>query len=389
MQLLEVGNDEARIRSFLELPVCIYRSYSNWIRPLNKDIEETFNPKTNKNFRNGEAIRWILIDDSAKPVGRVAAFIDKKKAKAGTGKLPVGGMGFFECIDNYEAALILFNACKTWLAERGAEAMDGPINFGDRDRRWGLLLEGDYPPSYGMDYHPPYYKTFFERFGFRIYFRQLTYYRPTARPLSPSVHEKAERIFAQKAYTFEKIKLSNSDKYANDFRTVYNAAWAGHGVPSIAEVQAKLLFKKMKPVIDEDVILFAYHDGKPIAFFIILPELNQIFRHFNGRFGIIEKLRFLYYKYTGHVTAMFGLVFGVIPEFQGKGVEAAITVYMAKTVQQTGFRYHDFEMNWVGDFNPRMMHAAENFDGDIRKIHGTYRYMFNPDAEWVPCPLLK
>jgi len=143
MNLIEVNNT-ALAKEFLEVPVTIYKNDPNWIRPLDQDIEAVFDPGKNKNFRQGEACRWILKDDKGKSIGRVAAFYNKKIINSDGMK--VGAMGFFECINDEEAAFRLFDKCRKWLTERGMEAMDGPVNFGERDRFWGCLAEGFTPP---------------------------------------------------------------------------------------------------------------------------------------------------------------------------------------------------------------------------------------------------
>jgi len=56
-------------------------------------------------------------------------------------------MGFFECTDDRDAAFLLFDTCSAWLKERGMQAMDGPINFGENDVNWGLLVEGSLIPD--------------------------------------------------------------------------------------------------------------------------------------------------------------------------------------------------------------------------------------------------
>ncbi|MEZ4904069.1 MAG: hypothetical protein R2822_21140 [Spirosomataceae bacterium] len=158
------------------LPVRLYQGNPYWIRPLDKDVEDTFNPEKNKSFKNGEAMRWIAVDDTGQTVGRIAAFINQNTVSKGNDQ-PTGGMGFFECIEDETVAFALFDTCKNWLSEQGMEAMDGPINFGDRDRFWGLLTEGfDKEPLYGMGYHFVYYQDFFEKYGFEIYFNQLTFF---------------------------------------------------------------------------------------------------------------------------------------------------------------------------------------------------------------------
>ncbi|MEN9703728.1 MAG: hypothetical protein RLZZ209_1156, partial [Bacteroidota bacterium] len=148
MFLREVGDDARLKKTFLEFPVQLYASDSNWIRPLNNDIESIFDPRKNPHFKQGEAIRWILFSEAGEAIGRVAAFYERNTKE---GEVPVGGMGFFECIEDEAAAIVLFDACKNWLSERGMEGMDGPINFGERDSFWGLMVKGwEFEPTYKM-----------------------------------------------------------------------------------------------------------------------------------------------------------------------------------------------------------------------------------------------
>src|ERR1700722_3059267 len=124
MKLAEV-KDKKGVKDFTQIPFFIYKNDPNWVPHITQEIEEVFNRDKNPYFTHGDCIRWVLYDDDNKPIGRVAAFINNKTAN--TFEQPTGGMGFFECINNKEAALMLFDACKNWLTERGMKAMDGPI----------------------------------------------------------------------------------------------------------------------------------------------------------------------------------------------------------------------------------------------------------------------
>lgn len=386
MQVIEVSTAAHR-KEFILLPVRLYKNEKNWIRPLDKDIEEVFDPKKNKYFRHGECIRWILRDASGKTIGRVSAFIDRKTSKSHD--QPTGGMGFFECIDDRNAAFLLFNTCKNWLQERGIEAMDGPVNFGDRDKWWGLLVDGYTEPNYCMPWTFPYYIKFFEEYGFKEYFKQYTYHRKVEDPLSPAIAEKAERIAKNPAYSFKHIEKKHLEKYAEDFRIIYNKAWIKHsGVKEMPKAQAMSLMKKLKPVLDEEILWFAYYEEEPVGFFIMLPELNQLFKHLNGKFHLLAKLKFLYLKWKGVCKKMFGVVFGIVPEHQGKGLEGAIVIAAAKVVQPKA-KYTDFEMNWIGDFNPKMMHLAETVGGKIYKTHITYRKLFDETKPFKRAPIIQ
>jgi hypothetical protein len=387
MRIKEVQTAED-IRYFLEMPVKLYKNYPNWVRPLDKDIEQVFDRKKNKLFREGECTRWILFDEKNECIGRVAAFVNQKTANNGN-EQPTGGMGFFECADNPSAANLLFDTCRTWLAERGMEAMDGPINFGDRDRWWGLHVEGDLAPNYGMFYHLPYYQSLFENYGFQVYFKQYTYFRKIENNLNPKVYDKGARVLNNPNYRFEHMKLAQTEKYALDFLEVYNKAWARHlGVGKMRKEQAFAIFKAMKQIIDPTIVWFGYYKEEPVAFYIMIPELNQIFRHFNGKFGLIQKLLFLYYQWSGEMKKIFGVIFGVVPEHQGKGVEAAIVVAYSKFALVPNYKYTSMEFNWIGDFNPAMMRVCEDVGGTICKVHHTYRFLFDRTKPFKRMPVI-
>ena len=150
MQLTEVTN-AALAKEFIQVNIQLNKANPAYIRPIDKEIDEVFDPKRNKAFRHGEVARWILKDKDDQPIGRVAAFVNKRYKNKGD-DVPVGGMGFFDCINNQEAADMLFDVAKHWLLQKGMQAMDGPINFGERDRWWGLVVQGFDPPLYCMIY---------------------------------------------------------------------------------------------------------------------------------------------------------------------------------------------------------------------------------------------
>lgn len=387
MKLIEV-TDKATAKAFIHFPVRLYKHEKTWIRPLDNDIDQVFDPKKNKFFRHGECTRWILQNDRQETIGRVAAFINKKTAQKE--EQPTGGMGFFECVNDRKAAFQLFDACKSWLQAKGMEAMDGPINFGDRDRWWGLLVDGfDIEPNYCCNYNFPYYQQFFEEYGFQIFFKQFTYGRKTRDPFHPKIAMKADKVAQDPNYRFEHLKKNNLKKYTDDFRTVYNKAWSRHkGVAEMSSLQAKNAMKKIKPIMDDKIIWYGYYKDEPIAFFLLLPEVNQIFKYVNGKLDWLGKLKFLYHKWTKSCNKMFGVVFGVVPEHQGKGVEGALIIATAKMVQDDYHRYEDLEMNWIGDFNPKMIRVVEQVGGSVFKTHHTYRKLFDENRPFERAPIV-
>ena len=373
-------------KDFLLLPLKIYKEDPNWIRPLDKDIEEVFDTKKNKFFRHGQCSRFLLKNEKGNVIGRVAVFINEKTAKKE--EQPTGGMGFFECIDDRKAAHILFDQCKRWLMERGMQAMDGPINFGERESWWGLIVHGFTPTPYKMNYNRPYYQDLFESYGFKTYFEQWCYSLKVHNKILDKFHERHEKIAANPDYRSEYLKKSQLEKYAEDFRTIYNKAWAKHGSGKELDSRQVLgFFKKMNPVIDEKTMWYVYYKNEPVAMWINLPDINQIFRKFNGRFTIIEKIRFAWMLRRRHIRKFIGLVFGVVPDHQGKGVDSFIIVEGASLIRKEHL-YEDFEMQWIGDFNPKMVSIAENLGTYKSRILKTYRFLFDPNKEFKRHPML-
>ncbi len=370
--------DKNQEKAFLNFPARLYEKEKNWIRPLDGEVVKIFDPERNKLFRSGEAVRWVLKTAENKTVGRIAAFYDKRTAKKY--EQPTGGLGFFDCIDDQEAANMLFDAGKAWLADKGMEAMDGPVNFGNRDNFWGCLKEGFYENTFNMPYNFPYYNQLFENYGFKNYFNQYVYYKKISEGASEVSHAKAERILKNPDYHFDVLNWKRFEKYAGDFLTIYNKAWAHFpGVSAMRLPQAKALLHSLKPVIDERAVIFGYYKDGPVAFFVMIPDINQIIRNFNGKLNAFNKLRlYLGLKVFHKTNRLLGLIFGVTPEHQGKGVESAIIQRFEVETKKPGFPYVHLEMNWIGDFNPAMMKMVErNVGGRIYKTYVTYRYLFD------------
>lgn len=378
-----------QVREFLELPRTLYKSESNWIQPLEKDIALVFDPVKNKFFTHGECIRWIIQNESGETVGRVAAFIDQKTMNKGNDQ-PTGGMGFFECIPDQQVAFALFDLCKTWLQEKGMEAMDGPINFGPRDRWWGLLIEGfDREPNYQCNFNFPYYKDFFEAYGFQVYFYQLTYGRKLMGPLSEKLWIKSTLISEDPSYSFDYFRGNDFNKLADDIRTVYNRAWAKRGeMAELSQAQTRNMVKQMKPIMDNRLVWFGYYNDEPIGFFISIPELNQIFKHVHGKLNLLGKLKFLWHQWRKTNKKAFGILFGVVPEHHGKGVDGGMIMGFRKLLQEDYLRYEDYEFGWIGDFNPKMMRVSEQVQTEVVKRHATYRKLFDESKPFKRMPIV-
>jgi hypothetical protein len=387
MKVAEVKTKQEK-KEFRDFPKKLYKDDPFWVCQLDSGLEDVFDPAKNHTFRHGEAVRWILKDEDNNIIGRIAAFIDLVRSSAN--RQSTGGIGFFEVIENREAAFMLFDTAKDWHTARGIEAMDGPINFGENDTNWGLLVEGFMQPGIGMPYNKKYYKSFFEDYGFRNYFEQYSYHREIRRPdnnmtLFPERMMKiAEWITKRPGYSFRHFEFRNKGRYINDIVGIYNSTWSvfKEDFTPLDPVILEESLQKAKLIIDEKIIWFAYFNDRPIGFFVLLPDLNQILRHFNGKMHLWNMIRFFYFKFTHKMTRLRAVVGGVNPAYQNGGVESAIFLQLYNTFKKKPW-YKELELSWVGDYNPKMMAIYQALEAKTAKIHITYRYLINPGLSFI------
>ncbi len=381
MQISKV-NTASDKKEFLLFPVSLYKNDPNYIRPWDHDVEDVFDPARNKYFKDGEVCRWLLRDDGGKIIGRIAAMVHPKFER--NAEEPTGACGFFECINDQNAANLLFDTAKAWNEKRGKEAMDGPVNFGENDKWWGCLVKGFEPPAYGMNYNPPYYNDLFEGYGFKDYFRQMVYrYDLSTQPprkfyvATKRLQHKLPNVHLRHA------TRKDSDKFALDFMQVYNETWAKthKGFKEMSESQVKGVMKQIKPIMDPAGMIYCYDGDRPIGIFLNIPNLNEVLKHLNGKFNLWAKLKLMYHlKIKRTPKTMAAFLFGVVPDYQGKGVDAAMAVKGYELLPPKGYKW--VELMWIGDFNPKMMSVAEQLGSSQSKQLITYKYLFDRNREF-------
>ncbi len=385
MNLLKVG-DRKTEKMFLDSARVIYKNDKTWVCPLDNDIKAVFDPAKNTYFKHGIVERWVLTGDKNVLLGRIAAFIDHNLANSYD--QPTGGIGFFECVNDKEAAFLLFDTARNWLRENGMEAMDGPINFGETDKFWGLLVNGFTHPSFDVPYNHSYYQELFESYGFQVYYKMEGFHLDITKPMPERVMKIAEWIVNKPGYTFRHFKWKEEDELINDFASVFNEAWASFkkNFEPLEPAYIHEVLRKAKPIIDEEFIWIAYFEGKPIGIYLMFPDLNMILKHLNGKLGIFEILKFLWLKKRKAMTRAKGLLMGVIPKYQNHGIESAF-IYNLRKVFDRKNHYTEIEFSWVADFNPKMRKIFIAVGCFAVKDYITYRYLFDRTKEFKRYPI--
>lgn len=371
MHIQEVNTKQLQYQ-FVQCASNFYLNDVNYIPHLKQDIVPIFNPQKNTLLKEGKINAWLLLNDSNIIIGRIAAFYDANQLKS-----KIGGVGFFESIDNIEAAKLLFETAEKWLENQGFIGVDGPINFGERDKYWGLLTTENAIPSYQENYNPKYYQNLFESNSYQLLFQQLTSEISVDTFNIDRFRNMANRVFQNQTLSFEHFKIKELNRFANDFVKIYNQAWQHR--PDFTPITLDRILttlNSLKPILIEEGIWFAYGNNQPAGFFVAIPEVNQLFKHVNGNLNWLGKIKFLFYRHFGRLDKMRGIVFGIIPSYQNQGLETGLIMKFYEAMLKAK-RFKTCELAWIGDFNPKMKSLIQSLGANTSKIHYTYRKMFS------------
>jgi len=318
-----------------------------------------------------------LVDPKGKPLGRIAAFIDYDKATTFT--QPTGNIGFFECINDQEAANLLFNKAKEWLAQEGMEAMDGPANMGENYINHGLLAWGFQPQGYGMPYNPPYYVNLFENYGFKIFYEQYSYHIDYTKPFPERFWKIAEWVAKKPQFSFRHFDWKQSDKFIEDFCKVYDGAWRKHEhYKPVDKDELRMFIESSKMILDPEFIWYAYHNNEPIALLVMLPDFNQALHYLkNGKLNLLNILKLMWFIKRKKFTRTRIIIMGIVEEFRNSGIESAIFWNMENIAMVHKPEYKELEISWGGDFNPKILAIYKATGGVHAKTHYQMRYLFD------------
>ncbi|GAF01642.1 hypothetical protein [Saccharicrinis fermentans] len=188
----------------------------------------------------------------------------------------------------------------------------------------------------------------------------------------------AEWIGKKPDYEFRHLTWNQKDKYIEDMIEIYNDAWKFHeNFTPLTKEKVQPSFDKAKPIALEELLWFAYYKNEPIGFILMYPDVNQIFKRFNGKLNLLNKLRFLWLKRKNTMTRLRVVILGVKTKFQKSGVESGLFYHLRKPVFSRTW-YDEMELSWVGDFNPKMRALQDSMGAEFSKKHITYRLIFDP-----------
>ncbi len=279
---IEEVNGAAGKNEFIRFPWKVYQGNPHWVPPLESEVEFLLNEKENPFFQHAEAV-CFLARRNGKTVGRVAAIIDRNHIKFHNEQ--AGFFGFFECLPDCAVARELLDAAASWLKERDVEIMRGPMNPSTNDE-CGFLLEGfDSPPMIMMTYTPAYYLDYMERYGLTKA-KDLYAYICVIKDVAAGgrLERLASAVKARvPGLTVRPANMKRFPQEVEAVQLIYNSAWSHNwGFVPMTDAETVSMAKKLKPLIAPELMIMAEVYGKPAAFFVALPDYNQVLGKING-----------------------------------------------------------------------------------------------------------
>ena len=126
--------------------------------------------------------------------------------------------------------------------------------------------------------------------------------------------------------------------------------------------------KKLKPLIAPELMIMAEVNGKPAAFFVALPDYNQVLGKINGRLGPVALLKFLWY--SRKISDIRVMAMGVTEEYRKKGIEGLLYLESFKAAVKKG--YERAEMSWILEDNVLVQRGCELMGGKLYKKYRIY-----------------
>ncbi len=364
-------------RTFARFPWRIYTGDPNWVPPLLSERLDRLNPSRNPFFAHAD-VRLFLARRAGEPVGTIAAFVDYR-SNAHFGE-KVGGFGFFETVEDYSVAEKLLDAACQTVREWGMSGIRGPTNFGPNDEPGVLIAGADAPPALLEAHNPPYYPTFLERYGMQKFRDNFAWrvYLPALGAHLEALPEQVQRVFeAARQRPDVRIRRLRLDDWENEVaitRELYNASLSTlpEHVP-MDEATFRRFAEQMRPLLDPDLVLYAEVDGRPVGYFVAIPDFNRVLWRMNGRLFPFGWLKMLWY--SRRIDQISFKLLGLLEEYRRQGIDVLMWLEAVRVAVAKGYRWLDGSL--TSEFNPLVTRLPERFGAERYKHYRLYQMTFD------------
>ena len=364
-------------KAFVDLPFRLYRDDPNWVPPLKGEALGLITPEKNGWFSHAKAQLFLAMRGGT-VVGRISAHIDTlaQTMPAEQGFGPGSGQwGLMEAEDEATFRLLL-DAAEGWLRGQGVTRALGPISMSIWEEP-GLLIEGyDHPPTVMMGHAKPEYRGWIEAAGYRPVKQLLTYDLDITQQFPPLVRRIIRSGENNPSIVIREVDKSRFFEEAHVILDILNDAWSDNwGFVPLTEPEIADVGVKLKPIVFNDLIRIAELDGRPVAFMITLPDLNEAIAPLKGSLLPFGWAKLLWWLRKPKVRTMRVPLMGVRKELQSSRLAGQLAFMMIEAIRRASVEHYGAtrgEIGWVLDDNQGMNSIATAIESRVNKVYQVY-----------------
>ena len=364
-------------RTFVDLPFRLYRDDPAWVPPLKGEALGLITPEKNGWYSHARA-QLFLAEHGGQVVGRISAHIDTlaltMPAEQGFGP-GTGQWGLMEA-ESEEVFAALLAAAEGWLRGQGMHRALGPISQSIWEEP-GLLVEGyDHAPTIMMGHAKPEYRGWIEAAGYAPVKQLMTYDLDITQEFPPIVKRIIKSGEANPRIRIREVDKSKFDREAAIILGILNDAWSDNwGFVPLTPPEIKDVGVKLKPIVFNDLIRIAELDGRPVAFMITLPDLNEAIKPLNGSLLPFGWAKLLLWLRKPSVRTMRVPLMGVVKELQSSRMASQLAFMMIEYIRRASVSRYGAsrgEIGWILDDNQGMRSIAETIQSRVNKVYTVY-----------------
>jgi len=371
------GSANTEKKQFIELAYRINKDVAHWVPPLRSDVNELLNPQKNPFFKHAD-VQLFLAHRNGEVVGRISAHIDHlaiaQPINQGMGS-GTGNWGMLEAEDR-QITQALISAAEDWLRSRDMHRVLAPLSLSVWDEP-GVLTKGqDHNPAIMMGHHPIHYSQWIAENGYNPAKDLVTYDLEITNGYPEIVNRIVKSGERSKRINVRKVDKKNFDKEAKIILDILNDAWSSNwGFVPLSDDEIAYVGKKLKPIVFEDLIMITEYDETPIAFMIVLPDINEVLHGLKGSLFPFGWAKLLHFLRKPKVRTVRVPLMGVLQEYQSSRLASQSAFMMIEYIRRIAVSKYGAsraEIGWILDDNQGMNSIATAIDSDINRVYTLY-----------------
>ncbi len=359
-------------KDFYSLPWKIYEGNPYWTPPLLMQVKEILDEEKYPFWQHARK-EVFLARRKGETIGRIIAVVDDNHNKFHEEKM--GFFGFFECLDDQEAANALFDEAKNWCSSKGMTCLRGPASP-SLNEECAFLLEGfNLKPAVMMPYTHEYYLKLAETYGFRKSKDLIAFLKKDTWGIPERFIKMIERMKKNMKIHIRSLNMKNYDKEIEILMNIYNSAWEKNwGFVPMTDDEMLYMGKTMRAFVDPELVKIAEVDGEPVGIAITIPNLNEVLEKLNGKMGPVGLLKFLYNK--NKIKGTRTIAGGTRKDFRNTGIIAALFYETEISAKKNNYSW--CELGWNLEDNALINDFDMAIGGKIYKKYRIYEMPIQP-----------